>query len=133
MTIETKRYGCGCTATGVAPLPNYCGAYHSAVYGTDTPELRQMVLGDIVDWSDSHSETWQAPRNTGFAAWANNTRTMALIQRCVKAETERDNQLFNVQLLQQQVEDLQRNWVEGWEAGWKASEELIDSRRPHQA
>lgn len=111
---------------------------------------RQMVLGDIVDWSDSHSETWQAPRCTSFCSWANNTRTMALIQRCVQAETARDNQLFNVQLLKQQVEDLQRklknyepvnrynglnieqwktraeiNWVEGWEAGWKASEERI--------
>jgi hypothetical protein len=27
-TMETVKYHCGCSATGVAPLPDYCG-YHA--------------------------------------------------------------------------------------------------------
>lgn len=27
-TVETVKYPCGCSATGVAPLPDYCG-YHA--------------------------------------------------------------------------------------------------------
>lgn len=27
-SVETVKYPCGCSATGVAPLPDYCG-YHA--------------------------------------------------------------------------------------------------------
>lgn len=100
---------------------------------TDAPALRSMVLGDIIDWADSRPETWRAqaykylreirdfkrdgiPRGPGFATWANSPRTMALIQRCVKAERAHQELAFDYQLLSQaslrhhqHAEDLQRD------------------------
>jgi len=58
-TTETKRYGCGCTATGVAPLPNYCGANHNLAYSDlrrYIVEPREMTEGDI--YPDPPSIYW---------------------------------------------------------------------------